>query len=208
MAAKGTKLPVIVTPKGVAAYAWLNKKDTKFDKEGVYKITVLLPKKDMPEGRLDGGKTVVPGKDWIKHILSECKAHGVPDKIGTTGCPVKDGDKMDKEDFHGFLMITAKTTFDPKEKIVDTKGNQLPGRTTVFSGDVVKVGIQPVIREVKGDKFMSMYIAKVMLIEKNAGADVDFGEEEGYTVSDADKAADVDFGTEDDAEGDDGNGDF
>ncbi len=206
--AKGLKLPVIVTPKAVCAYAWLNKKDTKFDKEGVYKITVLLPKKDMPDGRLDGGKTVVSGKDWIKKILADCKEHGVPNKIGEKGCPVKDGDKMDKEDFHGFLMITAKTTFDPTDKITDTKGNKLPDRQTVFSGDVVKVGIQPTIMKVNDDTYMSMYLAKVMLIDKRGGAEVDFGETEGYIVSAADKERSVDMGVEADDGDDDGNGDF
>lgn len=203
------KLPAIVTPKAPAAYAWLNKEDEKY---GGYKITVLLDKKDMGEGRLEGGNKVVPGKAWVKHILSECKKHGVVDKIGEKGCPIKDGDKSGKEDFKGFLMLTAKTGFDPHAdgKVVDTKGNALPKRQTVWSGDIVKVAIQPTVRTVNGDTFMSLYISKIMLIEKSGYGDVSMGEEEGYVSAgsdDVEMGEDKEFATDDDDD-EDGGGDF
>jgi hypothetical protein len=70
----------------------------------------------------------------------------------------------------------------------------------------VKVAIQPVVRTVKGKNFMSLYIAKVMLIEKvNSGGNVDFGVEEGSGYV-APENTNVDFGGDDD--GDDDNGDF
>jgi len=120
------KLPILVTPRGTAAYAWLAKKDTKFDQEGVFKVTVVLDKKDMSEGRVNFGKDVLPGREWVKHVLELCKQHGVASKPGADGCPVKDGDKMTdaegapKEEFAGKLLMTFKTGY--AQDLIDTKG--------------------------------------------------------------------------------------
>jgi hypothetical protein len=193
------KLPIIITPKGTAAWAWLNKKDEKFGDK--YKITVALDKKDMAEGRLNFGKEVVAGKDWVKALLAQCKEHGVPSKVGEKGCPVKDGDKRDNDDFRGMLLITAKSDYKPK--VVNVKGEPIPRDETVFSGDIVKVAIQPKHYNVNGNDFLSLYISQVMLIEKGErSSGLDFGAEEGYSETSGDE---VDFGADDD--GDD-NSDF
>ena len=34
------------TPKGIAAYPWLSRPDTKFSEEGEYKVNLILPKED------------------------------------------------------------------------------------------------------------------------------------------------------------------
>ena len=33
----------IVSPEGVSQYAWLTKPDTKFDKDGRYKVNLVVP---------------------------------------------------------------------------------------------------------------------------------------------------------------------
>lgn len=185
---KGLKLPVIVTPAVPAAYAWLDKKDTKFDENGVYKVTCPINPEE-GEGRIEYGKKAVSSKDFIKHILAECKKYGVPSKPGERACPVK---KRDKEEFKGLLLLEPKSGFKPKQ--VDSTGADLPGNMSVRSGDIVKVAIQPVVREVSGSRFLSMYIAKVMLVEKQE-QEVDFGDTEGGFT--APEGADIDFGTED-----------
>lgn len=191
------KLPIIISPKCEAAFAWLNKKDEKFGDK--FKITIVLDKKEMEEGRLNFGKEVVSGKEWVKYILDLCKKHGAPSKINEDGCPVKDGDKRKNDDFRGKLLITAKSNYKPK--VVNVKGEPIPADETVFSGDTVKVAIQPVHHNVNGKDFLSMYISQVMLIEKGQrGSGLEFGEEEGYSETAGDE---VDFGADDRADSDD-----
>ena len=38
--------PTITTPTGVALYPWLSKPDTKYNKDGEYKVDLVLSKKD------------------------------------------------------------------------------------------------------------------------------------------------------------------
>jgi hypothetical protein len=205
--ARNTKLPIIITPTGHAAYAWLAKKDTKFNADGVYKVTIVLDKQDIDEGRLDYGKSVVSGKDWLKHITDTCKEHGVASKPGERGCPIKDGDKSGKEEFAGKWLIGFKSSYKPA--CIDTKGNALPASLPVYSGDVIKVAAQPVAGKMaNGDGYLSLYLSKVMLVEKltSAGGDAAmFGEVAGYEVSEADAAGadDADFGvTHEEEDGD------
>jgi len=200
--AKG-KLPILITPRSNAAYSWLAKKDTKFDKEGTYKVTCVIDKENPGPGRTNFGNTEVSGEDWIAGLLALCKEHGVASKVGAEGCPIKDGDDLkDKEgnpkpEFAGKYLITFKTGYTPS--LIDTKGNALPSSVPIYSGDIIKVAFQPQVREVKGTSYMSTYIHKVMLIEKTTGNSDMFGEEEGYEVSrqDADNGGDTpdaDFG--------------
>jgi len=191
------KLPIIISPKGYAAYAWLAKKDTKFNKEGVYKVTLVLDKENIDEGRLNYGKEAVPGQDWIKAVRQICKDAGATTDIGGDGCPIKDGDKTGKEEFAGKYLLPVKSSYKPA--LIDTRGNELPPQVPVYSGDLIKVALQPVANTVKGTTYVSLYLSKVMLIEKLTGGAGDvsmFGEEDGYQVSEADAAGadDADFG--------------
>jgi hypothetical protein len=200
--AKKEKLPVFISPKGVAAYAWLNKKDTLSEK---YKVSVVLDKKEMGEGRLNYGKDVVTGKVFIKTLLDLAASIGAPSKINEKGCHIKDGDKHKNEDFRGKLLIEAKSGFKPK--LVDTKGNPLPKDETIWSGDIIKLAFQPKHSVVSGNNHMPYYISQVMLIEKGerkGGGSLDFGEEEGYVADDSD----VDFGEDAGDSTDDDNEDF
>ncbi len=192
------KLPIIISPKCVAGYAWLNKKDEMSDK---YTITGLLPKKakEIPEGRVNYGKEVVPGAKWLKDLLALFESVGAPHKIGEDGCHIKDGDvkyanakdKEKAEQFKGMLLLNVKSDFPPK--LTDTKGNVLPKDETIWAGDTVKIAIQPKHHVVNGKNFLSLYISQVMLIEKGERkGGIDMGEEDGY-VSDANP---LDFGTE------------
>ena len=202
---KEKKLPILVSPKGPAAYAWLAKKDTKYSKEGVYKVTLVLDRDDMDEGRVNYGKEALPGRDWVKHVLHMCKEAGASTEFSAPGCPIKDGNKMvhhetgvPKPEFANKLLIPFKSAYKPA--LIDTKGNELPSQIPVFSGDIVKIAMQPVARTVKGVTYMSLYLSKVMLVEKKTGGSGDvsmFGEEDGFSVSDKDAsgtADDADFG--------------
>jgi hypothetical protein len=177
----------------------LAKKDTKVDKDGVFKVTLVLDKENIDEGRLNYGKQAVPGQDWIKAVRQMCKDAGATTDIGGEGCPIKDGDKTGKEEFAGKYLIPVKSAYKPA--LIDTKGNALPAQIPVYSGDLIKVALQPVANTVKGKTYMSLYLSKVMLIEKLTGGAGDvsmFGEEDGYQVSEADAAGaeDTDFGSD------------
>ena len=217
------KIPMQVTPRGHAAYAWLAKKDTKFNKGGVFKVTLVLDKEEIPVGRQDWGKKQVPGKQWVKDLIALGVEHGAG-KFGEANCPVKDGNKTGKEEFQGKLLIPFKSTFKPK--MLDTKQNPLPGSLTVFSGDDIKVLFkvkpQTVTDKVKNadgtienvaTTYLSCYMNSVMLCAKNSSGNDMFGDdEEGFVVSDAEREAAANFGSdEDDVAGDapvDQGGDF
>jgi len=210
MPAKGPKQPLIITPRAHAAYAWLNKPDTKYKDEGEFKLTIVLDKNDLGEGRLDNGKKPVSGDDFLKYILDLCEEYGVEADPKENGCPIKDGDGyrngkgklVKKEEFEGKWLISAKTRYQPD--LMDTKGRDLPDNVVIFSGDLVKAALKPNIGEGDDGPYMSMYLNKVMLVEKLAkrsnGAGM-FGDEEGF-VADDDHEDSVDFGEEDDNNGD------
>ena len=203
--AQKEKFPTMVTPRGLAAFTWLTKKDTKYNANGVYKVSVVLDKKDMSEGRVEFGSETLPGAAWVKNILSICKSNGVPSTPGERSCPVKDGDKMidkyGKKKFAGKLVMEFKTGYKPS--VIDTKGIALPQSVEVLNGDMIKVAFNPVYREVNGNHYLSMYLSKVMLVEKvveSAGGAEMFGESDGgYEVpEDARVAVDMGFSGEDD----------
>lgn len=201
------KIPSLISPRGHAAHAWLTKADTKYNSEGVYKVDLLFPKGDVPPGRIEWGNKELPGDKWLKYIQQLCKQHGVSYKPGEEGCPIKDGDTMkDKEGnqkpaFEGTWFLRLKSKYKPS--LIDTKGNELPKSVPVYSGDLIKAAFNMVPKTVKGTTYMSMYLSKVMLIQKLSGGDgisADaFGEDEGYVVEDTADTEDLD---------DDESGDF
>jgi hypothetical protein len=139
----------------------------------------------------------VPGAKWLKDLLALFASVGAPSKIGEDGCHIKDGDKKKnkdgspKEEFAGMLLLNVKSDFPPK--LVDTKDNPLPKDETIWPGDTVKIAIQPKHHLVNGKNFLSLYIAKVMLIEKGERkGGVEMGEEEGYVA----EQGPLDFGAD------------
>jgi hypothetical protein len=188
--------PAVVTPKAPAIYAWLNKKDTMNDK---YTITVGVPKDDVPPGRVDGGKKVLPGDEWIKYIQKIAKGCKAPYKIGEDGFHIKDGDKKDKDAYKGLYLIEAKSNHKPK--IIDTAGKPVGDDVTVFSGDIVKVGIGLAHYRVNSKDYLTFYVNQVMLIEKKGRTDIEeWGDEEGYVASTTDEP--LEFGDTDDDDDD------
>ena len=205
------KLPIEVSVKGVAAYSWLYKPDTKFAKNGEagkYKLSVVFNKDDIDDlsARIDGGTTQISAKEWISRLF---KAHEYADG-DESNSPIKDGDKpVDKkpkelnEEFVGTYMVNFKSGYKPQT--VDSKKNDLPADVKIMSGDVVKVAFRPNVF----DGGVNLYMNAVMLIEKNAqggGAGAFGDDEEGY-VADA-SAADAFGGGNDDAPASSSNGDY
>lgn len=168
MAAK--KAPIVITPTGIAAYAWLEKPDTKFDAEGKYKLTLVVPKGEAEE--------------FVQTLLEAHEKAG-----GHAGnSPVKDGDKplgradAPKEEFVGNWLVSMKSKFKPK--FVDSAKNPLPESVRVMSGDKVRAAFT----QFDFDRGISLRLAAVQLIEKRStGGDASgvFDEVEGGFTSDA-----------------------
>ena len=206
----GAKLPIEVSVKGVAAFAWLYKKDEKFAKkpeDAKFKLTLIVDKDEIDDlpARLDNGETVVSGKEWLTHIQEMHDQAGGDEE--PQNCPVKDGDKqLDKKgkqkketnkELEGKYAINFSTKW--PVQMVDTKKNDLPEAVKIMSGDIVKVSYRPF--QYEGG--VTLRMATVMLIEKRAGGGgtAAFGDdEEGYVVEQTESAAAI--------TGDDTNGDY
>jgi hypothetical protein len=205
------KQPILISPTATAAFAWVDKPDTAFVKtdtdKAKYKLTLLLPKEGLGEGRLDYGSTAVPGDAWVQHILNLAQEHGIESDPKESGCPVHDGDgyrnqkgkRIQREEQAGCWVINATTTFKPEG--MDTKGGELPEGLTVYSGDTVKAAIKPNI----SNDYFGFYLTSVMLVKKNAERKSTvgmFGDVDGFVAEDEDFEQSVDFGGEDDTSGD------
>lgn len=133
-----TKQTRYTTPKGTAKYPWLSSPDTKFNPDGDYKVTLVLPVQD--------ADTIVQFLDE-QLALSEAKA-----KKDNPGKKVKVADapyKVDEE--NGNIEINfkmkAKVTmqsgdsFDQKPALFDAKGKPLAD-VNVGGGSKIKVSYE------------------------------------------------------------------
>lgn len=201
MADQKKKRPKLASPRGVAAYAWLDKKDTMFangdESKAKYKLSLLLE------------KGVEVNDAFVKALAEKHKAAGGKPSKGL-GIKALDGDlKEDKEgnpkaDFANMWVVPfASTKYKPKQ--VDSKKQPLPASVRIFSGDVVKVAFTENEYEGFGGG-MNLYLEAVMLLEKrNDGGDAvsAFGDDEEGYVAPAEA-----FEDKVDETGDDSNGDF
>lgn len=154
------KAETIISPQGVAAYAWVHKPDTKFDDEGKFKVDLVIEKKDADD----------KAKAFLKMLSSKDK------KL------VKDGDKGKNEEFKGKWHVTFKSSYAPDLR--DAKKQKLPADVKVYSGDVIRVAFSMAEYEAFGGGY-TLYLNAIQLIEKrNFGTSAGdaFDEVEGYTA--------------------------
>ena len=154
------KRTAFVTHKGTAKYPWLNKADTQFDPEGVYKTELMVP------------------LDQAKALMDSCKEVAM-NEFGKKGDNAKMPWKTDEETW--MLLIKAKSKFQPK--FYDTKGNLVTNPPNLFGGSILKIGglISPY--SMAGNTGISLRLTKVQIIEpvSQAGDDGGFdAEEDGY----------------------------
>ncbi len=164
-----------ISPEGVAAYAWLEKPDTRFDKNK-YTVTLVLPK-----GTKENDK-------FVKDIRAAHADAG----SGKDEGPAKDGDKRKEDEFNGKWTVTFNTKKPPKQ--VDALKIELPEGQSAHSGDLIKIAFNPATYEGFGGG-VTLYLNAVQIIDKRAkgaGAN-DFDAVEGGYVAPA-AAADNDGG--------------
>ena len=174
------KAETIISPQGVAAYAWVHKPDTKFDDEGKFKVDLVLDKKEIDD----------KAKAFLKMLSSKDK------KL------VKDGDKHKSGEngenpFAGKWHVTFKSSYAPDLR--DAAKQKLPADVKVYSGDVIRVAFSMAEYEGFGGGY-TLYLNAIQLIEKrnfgNAAGDA-FDAVEGFPAESVKAAAaetdDVDF---------------
>ncbi len=202
------KAPIEVSVTGVAAYAWLDKPDTKFaaaGEDGKYKLTLVIDKEEASSLTAQVGEDTMNGEEWLQSLRD------MHEKCGGTAknSPVKDGDKplgaadKPKEEFLGKWLVGFKSKFQPA--FVDAKKAPLNAQAgfpdkppvRIMSGDLVKAAYT----RFDFDRGMSLRLSAVQLLDKRStggnAADA-FGEEEGYDAS----SASPPFGGSDNAGGD------
>lgn len=188
---KKVKGPIVVAPRGIAKYAWLNKPDMGFDGkgEGSFKIRVLLDDTDdnrawcddvIEKGKKAAVENAIKLKKQFKHPFRFPEDQDEDDYVPQDG---KDKPKLD-EDHKGRIFFEAKSKFKPAT--FDAKKEELPEDVSIMSGDIQRTKFEVLPYEGLGSG-LSFRLAAVQLIEKNtsysggnkASAD-GFDEEEGY----------------------------
>lgn len=177
------KQPRYTTPKGVAKYPWLNKPDTKFNPDGDFKVTLVVP---------------VEEADAIMQFLDEqMAASEALAKKNNPGKKVKVADApYSADEDNGTVEINfklkAKVTmqsgdsFEQKPALFDAKGKPLAD-VNVGGGSKIKVSYECVPFYTAligaGISLRLRAVQVIDLVEFSGGADAGaygFGEEDGF----------------------------
>ena len=138
-----SKTETIITPKVALRYPWLNKPDTKFDEEGVYKTEFLLDPNDPDHAAF----IALLEETYANHVESTRKELKKP-KMKAAASPVRDDVDDDGEET-GLKVVRCKEAAKWKSgdsrapRIVDSKNQKVD--TSLFGGDIVRLqlGIYP-----------------------------------------------------------------
>lgn len=154
--------PNFVSPKGTAAYAWLTKADTKFNPEGVYKTSLVVPIKEA-EPFIEAIKNAYVEELGSKKLAKANLSHEVNEEEGT---------------------VTFKFKSKQKPKLFDSKGKPITADISVGNGSKIKVagGFGPYDKG--ANTGVALYLNSVQIIDlvEWTGSSV-FGEEEGGFVA-------------------------
>lgn len=190
---KRTKI-TFKTPLFRGSFVYLTRPKTVEKEDGsekeVYQIFIPLPK----------------GKPSTKAFLQEFAAArdactkekfgAVIDKSKLKDYPIKNGDEMDNEQFHGHWCINASSNFRPS--VVDKHGDLLEGEDEAYSGAWYKANLSIWGWEYKKRKGISVNIESAVLLKD----DKKFG---GGSNAAEDFADDLEASDNDDEESGDGN---
>jgi hypothetical protein len=199
-------LPVHYSPKGTAKYPWLNKADSKFDADGVYKVDLLVAAADAEAmiAKIDEAITasLVAGKERWAGTTIKVKGRQVP--FDVEGMEEADPPYFyevdDNQEETGNVVFrlkvnaqgqNAKTgeSWSNKPSLFDAAGNGC-NNVQIFGGSTLKMSYQlsPWSNQLEGGKAGVTLRIKgaqiIKLAEKGAGGDGGFGKEEGFSAAD------------------------
>ena len=137
---------VLMTPAAKTRYSHLNAPDTKYDKDGIYKTTLVLDKDDEET------------KNFVRQVEEAARA-----AYGAEAAKVHLPLQTDEET--GQLLFNAKTKFAPK--FVDSEGVLLnPANVpNVYSGSTIRMYVKLEPTAAQGKMYLSSYIQVVQIIE-------------------------------------------
>ena len=137
---------VLMTPAAKTRYSHLNAPDTKYDRDGVYKTTLVLDKDDEET------------KNFVRQVEEAARA-----AYGADAAKVDLPLQTDEET--GQLLFKAKTKFAPK--FVDSEGVLLnPANVpNVYSGSTIRMYVKLEPTAAQGKMYLSSYIQVVQIIE-------------------------------------------
>ena len=196
------KQPRYTTPKGVAKYPWLNKPDTKFNPDGDFKVTLVVP--------VEEADTIMQFLDE-QMAASEAKA-----KKDNPGKKVKVADapySVDEEtgnveiNFKLKAKVTMQSgdTFEQQPALFDAKGKPLAD-VNVGGGSKIKVSYECVPFYTAligaGISLRLRAVQVIDLVEFSGGAAAGaygFEEEDGFEAEDNSSPFEENNGTENDS---------
>lgn len=217
-----------ISPKGIAVYPRLNKPDTKFDANGVYKAPLKLDT-DEAEGAafrdsIDALAELAFETAVAKAVdAGEYKTEAVArKKVKRADLPytvIEDEDGEDtsfiKVNFKMKARVKSRKTgeeFDLKPTIFDAHKQKLATCPAVYSGSVIRVAFKPIFwytKQLGAGVKLQLEAVQIIELVSGSGGDADsygFGDEDGYSYE---APADAPFGdAEDPGAEDDGSGDF
>jgi hypothetical protein len=198
-----------VTPKGVAIYPWLTTPDTKFNKNGDYRVTLKLEAADAEAFKETIDNAIADVEEKTKAELNGKL------KEATTGkekaklkkalesmrvlVPYKESvdDEGDPTGDYEFNFKSAASFTDSKTgkviprtlKIFDAKKKEITGNVAIFGGSIIKVAymVSPYYIAAQDAVGVKLLMNAVQVIELNSGAaggtadSYGFDEEDGYT---------------------------
>lgn len=190
-----TKIGYLASPKGVAAYAYLDEPDEAFGKVQ-YRITVFFTDKSAPDYVA-----------FVKNLKATAKEHGA-DKLPIKMVDQKMVDKATEKGYESHPVGTPYMEFatnynpnDPRPVPVFNAKAQREDNLIVFSGDIVRVEGSLVRWEVNGDTGLKIYLNAVQLLKSNrkSATGSTFAAEEEFLADDLDEAPEGMTFTDDDA---------
>ena len=149
-----------MSPEGRAKYPWLNKPDTQFDSNGVFKTSLIIE----------------DSKAFVKQLNDIAKEE--------FGAKAKTKLPYDTDEETGSTFIKVKSKYQPK--FYDSTGQILTGNQVpnLWGGSVMKVGGFITTYQVSGQKGISLQLTKVQIIDPvTSGDDSGFDNVEGGFVA-------------------------
>lgn len=174
-----------VTPLGEAVYPSLNRPETRFDENGIYKVTLKIKKQD-------ASALIKLFDEAIDDSLNRAKEDNKGKSIKLAPKPYNvEGDYA----LFKFKMkasgVSKKTKqkYEQRPALFDAKKAPLPDDKIVWGGSKLKVAFQlrPYFTPMLGAGVVSQLkaVQVIDLVEGGGGANSVFKEEEGFSVSEA-----------------------
>lgn len=216
----------IISPIGIAIYPRLNKPDTKFDANGVYKAPLKLDTDLEPVAKFRAMIDEAYNAAFEAAVEQEVekgtfKTAAIARKKIKRGEPpyqvIEDDEGEDtnfiKVNFKMKARVKSRKTgeeFDLKPKVFDAHKNEMPKCPAVYSGSELRVAFKIVewyTKQLGAGIKLQLEAVQIIKLVQGSGGDADsygFGEEDGYEYDNSAAPFDGEDDDDDDGEGEDG----